>query len=484
MLGDVELVRPWPQGPRTSVQHHSAATLKGQFVQDDEEAEAAADATVVQRRSMGPVQRHPMASTTEWVHPPSYGVRKIAEATRIATDPFFEAKIKVPANRLADQVLDAAELPAKKQAIARMSYRIERWSPEDSNPAQTDASGIRVWIGHPNYYKPDGSVAVAFLRSTLLHEALHFVSSNHQGFQGVEKFLDNTEANDTIDEAVTEKVSHELAATVLDPGEVYTTNYWNLRARRGLDFHLTLTGLERLATGSASLWLGKMVDVIIDKTGLSWATIRKAFLSDTAAGGNAAVRATVESKRAEIAVAWKEKREAALKAQLGADAIPKLEWQQALTNATVAALGAPGRPPKPTRDQIRDMVNAELVATAPGHEIVSKAEPRSSSLDDSKHVADTAVANGIERKDANAWLRSGIKELAVVEASGPALPKDKTVVRPEMVGWKDAVIPDLLLADHVRRSNVVLGDVLKRFPMSWVIVPPRSGITGDTPFKD
>jgi hypothetical protein len=451
-------------GTATTVQRHSNSALKSQFVEEDEAAEAAADATVVQRRSIHPLQRHPMASNTEWVHPPSYGTRKIAEATRIATDQAFVAKIKTAAEHLADQVLDAGEIPAKKLAIAGMSYRMERWTPTDYNPAQTDASGIRVWIGHPNYYKPDGSVRVDFLRSTLLHEAMHFVSSNHQGFQGVDKFLDKGEANDTLDEAVTEKLSHELASSVLGQNDIYTTNYWNLQARRGLDFHLTLAGLERLATGQAGLWLGKMVDVIIEKTGLTWESIRKAFLSDTAAGGNAAVRATVESKRAEIAAAWKDKREAALKAQLGAGAIPKAEWQQAVMNATAAALSELGAPPAaPTRNQIRDAVNVKLATATPGHEIVSKSDPRSSSLDDWKQLAETAVANRIDKAHANSWLRSGIKELT---------------------GWKNDVIPDLLLADHVRRANVVLGGVLKRFPMSWVIVPPGSGIVGSTPFKD
>ena len=76
----------------------------------------------------------------------------------------------------------------------------------------------------------------------LVHESLHFLSANHTGFQTLE--LDNlnvhakggTAIAHSLDEAVTERLSREVAGNVLGTSEAYTTNYWNMEARRGLDF--------------------------------------------------------------------------------------------------------------------------------------------------------------------------------------------------------------------------------------------------------
>src|SRR5262249_43392334 len=139
---------------------------------------------------------------------------------------------------------------------------------------------------------------------------------------------------DSLDEAVTEKIGAEIASGVLGASQAYTTNYWNLEARRGLDVHLTLRGLELLATGQPKLWLGNMVDVIIDKTGLTWPQIKAAYLTDEAQDPE--VRNKIEAKRAEIGEEWKVRSQTALLQQLGNNALPKAEWETELKTAISA----------------------------------------------------------------------------------------------------------------------------------------------------
>ena len=42
---------------------------------------------------------------------------------------------------------------------------------------------------------------------------------------------------------------------------------------------MTYTGLEMMATRKASLWLGDLLEVIEQKTGLAWADIRRDYLA-------------------------------------------------------------------------------------------------------------------------------------------------------------------------------------------------------------
>jgi hypothetical protein len=222
------------------------------------------------------------------------------------------------------------------------------------------------------------------------------------------------------------------------------------------------------------------VSIVQDKTGLTWDQIKKAFLTN-AGGENDKVRGDIEAKRAEIAAAWKAKRVTALGAQLGTAAVEKSAWETVLAEATAKARIAieaedaqAGVPQAVGKDRIKKAVDAELAVLAPGHEVVAKADLRSSSLDDWAKVKKSAPGLG---KEQGSWTESAAESTGGAISSMPA-----SAVRPEGKKYTAHVIPDTALVEHVRRSNVLLGGVAKRFPMSWLIVPDDPALLGRTRF--
>lgn len=471
----------------TQIQRHSETALQGQInaaALEDEEVVQTKRADLQRQPEM--IQRHPIAPSTEVGHEASFGERKTGEMRSIATDPAFIQKVRDSFSTLVTSTLTGPDLATKLAQIKTVQWQLAG-DTQPGNPAQVKGGSINLYYYHPNWYLPDGSPRVEFIKSTVIHEGLHYISHNHEGFQTFSPEILNahSEGNlagaDTLDEAVTERVGREIAAEVLGSSESYTTNYWNLEARRGLDFHLTYTGLEQLAKGTPQLWLGEMIDVIMDETGLTWPEIKKAFLTDETQDPE--LRNKIEAKRGAIGAKWKEKSEVALKAQLGGQAVAKPAWEANLKGSVKEVNDElKAQPPDPrakqTGEQIRAAVDEKIRSRigAP-HEIVATHDARSSSLDDWKVVREnTPDIDPDKTPKSTAWAESA-SQAKWGASAGPKfsateeLEKTEQVDNPHAQAWKGAPIPDLRLEEYARKANALLGKVATIHPMGWVIVP-------------
>jgi hypothetical protein len=468
-------------GEAAQIQRHSESELEDQLaaaaVEDEERLQLKRDETV---------QRHPIAPSTEVGHEASFGERKTSQMQAIATNAAFIQKVRDGLSNQVMNTLSGSEANAKLADIKTMQWQLDA-DVAPANPAQVKGGVIKLYYYHPNWYHPDGKPRTEFIKSVVIHEGLHYISHAHVGFQNFtpEKLNLHSEGNlagaDTLDEAVTEKMGREVAASVLGAQEAYTTNYWNLEARRGLDSHLTYVGLELLAKGQPKLWLGEMVDLITAETGLTWAEIKTAYLSD--AVQDPQIKVKLDAARPTIAAKWKEKSEAALKAQLGAHAVAKPEWDTELKASVKEVNDAlkatpPDAKPKLSSDQIKDAVDKKLaVRTGAPHVVVTTGDARSSSLDDWKVVRDnTPDLDPDKGTKAAAWTES-VMQAKWGAAAGPkfsnteALEKQEEVDNPHSREWKGPPIPDIALAEFVRKANLLLGKLASLYPMGWVIVP-------------
>jgi hypothetical protein len=462
------------------IQRHSEGELEDQLA-----SAAVEDEEHVQLKRLDTVQRHPIAPSAEVGHEASLGDRKTAEMMKVASNSVFIQKVRDALSAQVTSTLTGSDQATKLSQVAAMQWQLDG-DVAPANPAQVKAGVIKLYYFHPNWYHPDGKPRTEFIKSVVIHEGLHYISHAHEGFQNFtpEKLNTHSEGNlagaDTLDEAVTEKIGQEVAASVLGSTEAYTTNYWNLEARRGLDAHLTYQGLELLAKGKPQLWLGEMVDLIVAETGLTWPEIKAAYLTD--AVQDPQIKIKLDAKRSTISAKWKEKSEAALKTQLGAQAVAKPDWETALKGSAKEvndALKAPTDPkPKQTGEQIKAAVDAKVrVRTGAPHEIVTTGDARTSSLDDWKAVREATPDIDPDKGTKSAAWGESVMQAKWGAAAGPkftgteALEKQEEVDNPHSQDWKGAQIPDVLLAEFARKANLLLGKAASLYPMGWVIVP-------------
>ena len=512
-----------------AVQRHSDAALAKQ-IEAAEEEEAA-------QRS---VQRHPIAAPLEMGRAAPFGARDVGQMKTIVEDAAFRAKIRTGLKALVDRELPAAEAADKRAMIdAKLDWKLDAGNSVGA-PATAGTDGIKVYYLNAMWYLPDGRPRTAYIRSVMLHEALHFVSANHRGFQTLNLENLNTHAKGgtavahSLDEAVTERVSREIAGEVLGSGEAYTTNYWNVEARRGLDFHLTDKGLSLLASGQAKLWLGDMVEVVSSKTGLSWERLRAAYLSDAPADGpeKSAIKAAVERHKAQIGAEWKARSEGALKRQLGQEAMLAADWKARLElRAEIVNLDVRRRARREPafsyqpREQVEAAVNAELAGS--GHVVVAKHDARScESVDDWEVVRSKTkdIKPPLGSTKADAWAvplsearwgpLGGGQEPQVTDSrknEDPNAQERLSTIRgtrgrralPPIAGAPaqaavlaipgDTSIPIGLLKQYIAEATHLLNmeQTLKVHPMGWVIVPweasPEQGewrLSAKQPFRE
>ncbi len=474
------------------IQRHSETALAAQI-----QVSSLEDEEPVQTRRAD-IQRHPIAPSVEVGHEAPFGDRQVEGMKAIATASSFIQKVRDGLTTLVTDTLTGTDQQKKLLQIQSMQWQLNG-DIQPANPAQVKGGAINLFFYHPNFYKPDGSPRVEFIKSVVLHEGLHYISHDHTGFQDLAAL--NTHAKgslagaDSLDEAVTEKISADVAGSVLGVSEAYTTNYWNLEARRGLDVHLTFQGLELLATGQPKLWLGKMVDVIIDKTGLTWPQIKAAYLTDEAQDPE--VRTKIEAKRAEIGAEWKTRSETALLQQLGKNALPKAEWESELRASIQAvdeAAAKTNQPPdklKQSKEQIKAAVDEKLFnKLGVPHVVVPNYsfDARSSSLDDWKIVRDNTPNIDPDAPPKTGSWTEAVSQAKWGVAAGPAFgskateqDKEKTD-NPNTKEWAGP-IPDIALKNYVRRANLLLGNVAGKSPMGWVIVPKDMPIMAGDKFS-
>jgi hypothetical protein len=470
----------------SQIQRHSEAALKAQItassLEDDEET---IQTKHISHLSEG-IQRHPIEPNRDIFHEASFGERKIDEMKSIVQDPTLIQSVRDALSNLVTNTLNGPDLQTKLQQIQTAQWElVDDVSP--LNPAQVKGGKISFYYYHANWYNPDGSPRTNFIKSCMIHEGLHYISHKHQGFQElVPEVLNplNPSSAETLDEAVTDKIGAEIAEEVLETSEPYTTNYWNLQARRGLDYHMTFKGLEILSTGSPKLWLGKMVDIICAKTNLTWETIKRAYLSDDVQSQT--IQQEIHAKQSQIMDAWKEENRLALEAQLKGHAIEKDEWKTILTKsvkeadqeAEERARNTPsGIESNITKEQVKGLVEASLEwETQESHEVVASNDLRScKGVNDWKVVRENtphiAPPGGPSKKN-SAWDES-IQETKW--GLGGKAPNTANVHEPtndpHSQEWTSLNIPDLVLKEYVRKANLLLGKVDTRYPMGWIIIP-------------
>jgi hypothetical protein len=479
--GAAPVRRQHAAGQTGAIQRHSESELEEQIA-----TAAIEDEEHVQLKAAEGVQRHPIAPSVEVGHEAAFGERKTAEMQKIAANPVFIQKVRDAFSALVSSTLTGQDAATKQAQITSMQWQMDG-DVAPANPAQVKGGNVKLYYYHPNWYLPNGNPRVEFIKSTVIHEGLHYISHAHEGFQSFtpEKLnthsLGNLAGADTLDEAVTDRIGREVAVGVLGSTEAYTTNYWNLEARRGLDSHLTFQGLEMLAKGPAQLWLGEMVDIIIAETGLTWAEIKTAYLTD--AVQDPQIKQKIDAKRPDVAAKWKAKSEAALQAQLGAHAVAKPTWDTQLKASAKEVndelkTAPPEEKAKQSGEQIKDAVDKKIRArTGAPHEVVSTLDARSSSLDDWKVVREnTPDIDPDKGTKAAAWSES-ISQAKWGGAAGPnfknteALETQEALDNPHSRDWKGVAIPDVVLAEYIRKANLLLGKLASLYPMGWVIVP-------------
>jgi hypothetical protein len=502
-----------------TVQRHSGAALAEQLEDAKEEEEGEEAGSTVQRRVQRlTLQRHVLQKpNVETNHRAAIGTRDVAAFRKIAADTTFQKKIKTELQQFAASIMTGTALKAKNAEIAQM-----RWVVRDNldavNPAQVKGAGpIDLFAYFPDWYNPDGSLREDFAKSTMLHESLHYVSYNHAGFQESLAFLATGEQNDSLDEAVTERISYELAQKVLGPSQVYTTSYWNMLGRRGTDFHLTSKGLEDLATGESKLWLGALTDVFLSETTksaapttgsapvtggpattpMSWDVLKRAYLTGD---GKAEVLAQLEAHRSEIDQAWKAKRDEALKTQLGNDAIAAANWEQVLKAATTAVDGAAAPGTAMTKDQIKSAVDARLQTdTGAEHQVVITLDVRSSSVNDWRVVRENTrnIVSPPGTTKVGVWNEttaqtSGGTPGALFRApQPPAVTPRVPFFTP---GGSNTVATRLKkratsaasaeLGRYITEADGLLGNICARHPMGWLIIPTGTPLLSGDKFDN
>ncbi len=464
-----------PAARHAAVQRHSDADLKKQMdplVDEDKVLQAKHDPALAKR---GRIQRHPVQPPVDSLKPARMPFRKVELAKRIFGDSSTQASIREAIRRFAGRSLSKPEYEAKKASIEGLTWTLDD-DRKQPNPAQAGAAGITIWYMHENYYFPDGAPRTEFIKTVMLHEALHAMSLDSTGYQDIAKTYTKGLNSDSIDEAVTDRLGAELAGDVLGGKEKYTSQYWNVLGRKGLDFHITAAGLERLANSPPSVWLGDLIDIVttVEPT-LSWDVIKKAYMSNEG-GQHDAVKAKITAKNAEIETAWTAKRTGAFTALLGPEAIPAAQWETHLT-AAVKNLDAVGVPTTYTADTVRGLLEADLLGrVGAAHAIVAKSDRRSStSKDDWAIVNRVAKTNTHVKPPAAGWKPGGTgmssspaardAEQAAVDLAAAAAPQHLK----EYEGGAAFAVAQL--SKHIRTAQRILGVDPKTSKLSWVLIP-------------
>lgn len=463
-----------PRRPPRSIQRHSDDELKAQVdpALDPESVLQARHDPALAARSR--LLRHPIQPPADSLKAARMPFRKVDQARRLFQDKNLQEEIRQGLRRFAHSTLAKAEFDTKRVEIDKLEWLLDD-SGKQPNPAQAGAAGITIFYKHENYYFPDGSVRTEFIKSVMIHEALHAVSLNSTGFQGLDYSYTKGLKSDSVDEAVTDRLGSEIAGAVLGQAEKYTSQYWNVLGRKGLDFHLTSRGLETLANSNPSVWLGDLVDIITAATGLTWAQIKKGYLSNDQ-GAHDSVTQAINGKKAEIEAEWTRRRRTAFQALLGPDAVDGPTWESKLTEAVKALDGAAAQPVNHTADQVRALLEVELRArTGADHTVVPKSDRRSSSKDDWAIVNKVAKTNNFVKPPGPGWKPAGTgmlsspaargaEELAVQQAKA-AKPQH---VKEFSAGTWAAV---RALEQHVKAAQKLLKLDPKTPNLSWVLIP-------------
>ena len=447
------------------------------LLDEDKVLQAKHDPAMAGRKRL---QRHPIQPPADSLKAARAPFRKVAEAKRIFGDGNTQADIREAIRRFAHSSLSKAEYDAKKGEIEALEWTLDD-DRKQPNPAQAGPGGITIFYWHENYYFPDGSPRVEFIKTVMLHEALHATSINSTGFQALDKSYTKNLKSDSVDEAVTDKLGAELAGSVLGGGEKYTSQYWNVLGRKGMDFHITSAGMERLADSPPSVWLGDLVDVITTVVpGLTWPQIKRAYISNEG-GQHEDVKQKITAKNAEIETAWTAKRTAAFTALMGAEAIPAAQWETNLTAAVKALDGKVLAPTAYTSDEVRGHLEAELLAsTGAAHAIVAKTDRRSSSKDDWAIVNRIGKTNTNVKPPATSWKATGTgmsPSQAAQQAETLAVTQAKDA-KPMHVREFDGGLWAALgsMEKHVRASQRILGMAPDTPKLSWVLIPKPKAV--------
>ena len=332
----------------------------------------------IQRR-VGPVQRHSMPL------PRNRRFANAQEATDVqmaSTIHVIDAALPAILDRLRIRFPDRAAIltPSICSKLTDRGMGLE-------SPAAADPSGTKFHLNvrSPFFYKEDGTPDEGFIRATVIHESMHCISHNHTGLQEADFISrpakgaeperrstigDATAPNDSLDEAMTERLSQQIFE-LLYPNEDYKTNYWQSLSDVG--FHKTADGLKNLTNRpyKEKNWTADLAK-LVEKEGVLTKEQLEAFYLKGEAGLrklDASAPDRFKQRYAEVLKKWQAQKEGAWKRELPPGVLPASEWVDLLTSLLTKAAN--------TWKYTEDQAVAYVTSATKGHELVTRSDPRS-----------------------------------------------------------------------------------------------------------
>jgi hypothetical protein len=185
----------------------------------------------------------------------------------------------------------------------------QKAGPENRNNAAKAAPGQGIFFNNSlnDYYKADGSPNEDMIKTTVVHESMHYVSADHAGVQQYADLLSPTEGQNTVaqlqpDEAITDFLSLQVYEKVFGVDKPYITAYWvaasaNVASSARADVRRTAQD-QQLPVA----WTGDMVQVLKEVLSVNEAALTAMYFKDPTAFG-----AAIEGKRGAIQAAWTKK---------------------------------------------------------------------------------------------------------------------------------------------------------------------------------
>jgi hypothetical protein len=214
-------------------------------------------------------------------------------------------------------VIPADATPSPQERVDALTHTdcptpedmVKKAGAENRNNAAkvTPDGGVFFNNSHNDYYNADGSPNKDMIKTTVVHESMHFVSANHEGVQKYADLLSPTPGQNTVaqlqpDEAITDFLSLQVYEKVFGVDKPYITAYWvaasaNVKLSASADTAKTARD-QQLPVA----WTGDMVEVLKTVLGVDEAELTTMYFKDPAAFGRA-----IEGKRDAIQAAWAKK---------------------------------------------------------------------------------------------------------------------------------------------------------------------------------
>jgi len=455
---------------RAVIRRHGAAALEAQLEAAELEEEEQPVQRSVDRAGSLPrlLQRHPMARDRQF----SAGAAP-SDAKVNALKSLVDTEMPRIVTQMKTTLQGRADPGHLNSLTAKVCQKDDAHNVGLSSPAAANDNGFVFMLRSPYYYGENGDPDEEFVKATLIHETLHFLSYAHTGLQNVEyetgpgttvSIGEGATPKDSLDEAMTERVSQELYE-ILYPRSPYKTNYW--QSLREIGVHLTAQGLKNATHVARKFqernWTGGLADLVEKEGLLTKKQLDDLYLRGEAAIADPAVVSAFKANYDRILKLWHKSKKTAWQDELPKGVMPAGDWVK-LVNDMLEWTSSTGMPEPMALDLIAERSG--------GHQLVAKDDPRS-------HVYGAATAGAFD--DDFTILKKYYKDSA--KANSPQLAASN-------VGeaWKGSKVgydrgSNTYSSDMVRQAVKDIGGRLnlKTFPH---VVVPAATTKGATPFKD